>query len=107
MRGVTLGDAPSPGERLLYALGQLYRRWRRGLGAEAPGDVDVWEVAGFIGIRPDIEFISEDFTGMHVHFADEVLCVNRLAEFPWQLMSVWEWAFERELADLWLEGGFD
>lgn len=96
---------PSPGERLLYTLGQLYRRFKRGQLATPPGDIGVWDIAGIIGVQRDIEFISEDFTGTHLHFADAVLSVNRGADFPWQLKDMWDWGLAREMDDLWLQGG--
>lgn len=87
---------PRPGERLLYALGQLYKLYRHGALNVRPEHFDVWDLAGIIGVRNDIEFISEDRRGSHWHFAAEVLHVNPAAGFPWRLLTVWEWAAEAE-----------
>lgn len=89
-------SAPTPGERLLYALGQLYLLSRRGELRVAPANFDVWDLAGIIGVRGDIEFISEDRSGSRWHFAGEVLLVDLHQEFPWRLLSMWEWADEAE-----------
>ncbi len=89
-------EAPTPGERLLYALGQLYRLSRRGELHVQPGDFDVWDLARIIGVRGDIEFISEDRGSSRWHFASEVLHVDLHREFPWRLLSMWEWADEAE-----------
>ena len=89
-------EAPTPGERLLYALGQLYRLSKRGELDVRPADFDIWDLAGIIGVRGDIEFISEDQHGSRWHFADEVLHVGLHREFPWRLLSIWEWADEAE-----------
>lgn len=88
--------ALTPGERLLYALGQLYRLSRRGELEVQPADFDVWDLTGIIGVRGDIEFISEDRGSSRWHFASEVLHVDLQREFPWRLLSMWEWADEAE-----------
>ena len=97
--------APTPGERLLYALGQLYRLYRHGALDVRPIDFDVWDLAGIIGVRGDIEFVSEDKVGAHYHFPDEVLEVAQRpdTDFPWRLLSVWDWAAEQELNSYWTE----
>ncbi len=87
-------EAPTPGERVLYALGQLYRLSRRGELDVRPADFDIWDLAGIIGVRADIEFVSEDQHGSRWHFASEVLEVELKREFPWRLLTSWEWAAE-------------
>lgn len=49
----------TPGERLFYALGQLYRLWRQGALDVAPIDFDIRDLARIIGVAGDIEFISD------------------------------------------------
>jgi hypothetical protein len=78
---------PTPGERLLYALGQLYKLFRHGALNVRPEHFEVWDLAGILGVHNDIEFISENRWGSHWHFADEVLHVNTDAEFPWRLLT--------------------
>lgn len=96
---------PTPGERLFYALGQLYRLYRHGALNVRPMDFDVWDLAGIIGVRGDIEFVSADQLGAHYHFADEVLQVGERpdSDFPWRLLGVWDWAAEQELNSYWTD----
>jgi hypothetical protein len=94
-------EAPSPGERLLYALGQLYRLFRRGELAVHPADVDIPRMARLIGVLPSLEYVQENRTGRHYHFCDEVLHADPTREFPWRLLSIWEWADQQELDALW------
>lgn len=89
---------PTPGERL-YALGQLFRLYRRGELDVLPARFDVWDLAGIIGVRGDIEFISQDRRGSHWHFADEVLDIDCDAQFPWRLLTVWEWTAEADSSE--------
>jgi hypothetical protein len=90
-------ESPTPGERLLYALGQLYRRSRYGDLDVDPDDFDIENVARIIGVWRDVEFVQEDAAGMAYHFPSEVLCVAPGFVFPWYLLDVWAWAAEREL----------
>jgi hypothetical protein len=95
---------PTPGERLLYALGQLYRRWRRGLeGSVPPYRIDVEAVAKFLGVWADVEFVQEDEDAptQYLHFPTEVLLIDQRQEFPWQLLTDWEWGKEQEYAEFW------
>lgn len=87
---------PTPGERLFYTLGQLYRRWRAGIGRTAPRDVDVEGLARTLGVWRDVEFAEADASGERLHFPTEVLLIDPTREFPWRLLNVWEWAIERE-----------
>jgi hypothetical protein len=50
---------PTPGERLIYALGQLHRQWRVRATLTPPGEVDVEAVAKTLGVWTDIEFVQE------------------------------------------------
>ena len=94
-------DAPiTPGERLLYALGQLYRHARNGELDVEPRDFDIWDLAGILGVRGDVEFVSEGRGGAVYHFADEVFVFDQASEFPWRLLTLWEWAVEREFEAL-------
>jgi hypothetical protein len=97
--------ALAPGERLFYTLGQLYKLWRRGQLDVAPIRFDVWDLAGIIGVRCEVEFISEDQLGTHYHFPGEVLVVWERpdSDFPWRLLDTWEWAAEQEVNSFWAE----
>ena len=96
--------APTPGERLLYALGQLDRlhRWRR-LPID-PRNIDLQDLARVIGAADELEFVAEDNTGTHCHFPHEVVNVDFEQPFPWRLLSVWEWAAEQHLNERLREG---
>ncbi len=95
----------TPGERLLYALGQLYRQWHVRATLTPPGEVDVEAVAKMLGVWSGVEFVQEgegeDEPALHLHFAGEVLIVDRRREFPWTLLDVWEWARAQESRDFW------
>jgi hypothetical protein len=101
--GGPASDAPTPGERLLYVLGQLYRLHRAGKLAVHPHDFDIDDVARLIGVGPDLEFSTHDPMGIHYHFPTEVLYVNPTSEFPWELLGVWEWAATQEANSFWAE----
>src|ERR1039458_246716 len=77
---------PTPGERLVYALGQLYWLWRQGALDVAPADFDIEDVARIVGVARDIEFVSDCPTGCCYHFPAEVLVVDD-HDFPWRLME--------------------
>jgi hypothetical protein len=86
-------EAPTPGERLLYVLGQLYRLHRAGELSMRPQDVDVEVVARLIGVSSELEFSTCDgLGGTHYHFPAEVLHLDPDSEFPWRLLGLWEWA---------------
>ena len=97
--------ALAPGERLFYSLGQLYKLWHRDQLGVHPLDFDVWDLAGIIGVRGEVEFISEDQLGAHYHFPSEVLVIQQRPEtdFPWRLLDTWEWAAEQEVNSFWTE----
>jgi hypothetical protein len=94
---------PTPGERLLYALGQLYRQYRVRATLTPPCEVDVEAVARMLAIWSDVEFIQqgEDEGEEYLHLPAEVLLIDRRQAFPWQLMDPFEWARELELKDFW------
>jgi hypothetical protein len=94
---------PTPGERLFYVLGQLYRRWQAGTTPTAPGAVDVEALARTLGVWPEVEFVQEEPEQgclVCLHFPTEVLLIDHEAEFPWRLLGVWEWASEQEQKEM-------
>jgi hypothetical protein len=113
--GAAFGDAhaargddasPTPGERLLYALGQLYRLHKHRRLLIQPSDFDIEDLACVIGVADELEFVIEDRNGNHYHFPSEVLRVRPEGRFPWQLLTVWEWAAEQRL-DAFRADGWD
>jgi len=95
---------PSPGERLLYALGQLYRHHRSGELPLHPADFDIEDLGRIIGVWSEMEFEVEDRFGRRLHFPDEVLTVDPELAFPWRLLGLWEFAAELEMNAHWAEG---
>jgi hypothetical protein len=95
----------TPGERLLYALGQLHKQWHVRATLTPPGEVDVEAVAKMLGVWTEVEFVQgsddEDDGEQHIHFAGEVLTVDRRREFPWTLLDTWEWARRQETREFW------
>lgn len=105
--GAQAGDRPlepSSGERLLYALGQLYRHHRSGELPLQPADFDIEDLGRIIGVWPEMEFEVNDRFGRRYHFPGEVLVVVPSELFPWRLLGVWEFAAELELNSHWAEG---
>lgn len=96
---------PTPGERLLYALGQLYKQWHRRSTLTPPHEVDVEAVARMLGIWPEVEFLQdgedEEEPAQYLHLPGEVLVIDSRREFPWQLLSDSEWAHEQERKEFW------
>jgi hypothetical protein len=96
---------PTPGERLLYALGQLHRQWRARATLTPPDEVDVEAVAKMLGIWSEVEFVQDGDGGgepsRHLHFASEVLVIDHRCGFPWTLLDVWEWARRQEAREFW------
>lgn len=97
-------DGSTPGERVLFAFGQLYRLHRAGVLRVHPRALSVTDVARIIGVADAIEFSSEDRQGEHHHFGAEVIHVDLTQRFPWRLLGTWEWAAEREINSFWAEG---
>jgi hypothetical protein len=89
-------DRATSGERLLYALGQMYALWHRGQLAVAPRDFDIEDLARIIGVWPELEFVTDDQRGTRFHFSGEVVCFEPDRPFPWRLLSSWEWAAEQD-----------
>lgn len=90
-------DIPlTPGERVLYALGQLHRLHLAGRYPVHPKRVVIRDVARIVGAAGELEFVTEDHRGQHFHFPTEVLDVNNARPFPWRLLSTWDWAAEQE-----------
>lgn len=88
---------------MLYALGQLYRQWNVRATLTPPDEVDVEAVAKMLGVWTDVEFVQEGDgePAQHLHFAGEVLVIDRRREFPWTLLDMWEWAREQEVREFW------
>ena len=96
---------PTPGERLLYALGQLFKQWHVRATLTPPHEVDVIAVAKMLGVWGDVEFVqngeAEDEPARYMHFPSEVLVVDPRKEFPWRLLADFEWAQEQEVKEFW------
>jgi hypothetical protein len=88
------------GERLMYALGQLYRLWYRGELDVAPINFDIEDLARIIGVARDIEFVSSGLNCRAYHFPSEVLVVQSEDEFPWSLLDLDTWALLAEVEEL-------
>lgn len=97
-------EPPTPGERVLYALGQLHRLHRRRRFPFHPEAFDIQDLASVLGVAGSLEFETSDRYGRYYHFASEVLIAEPEQPFPWRLLTVWEWAAEQHLNDSWREG---
>jgi hypothetical protein len=75
---------PTPGERLLYALGQLFKQWHVRATLTPPHEVDVEAVAKMLGVWGAVEFAQnaddEDEPTWYLHLPGEVLVKRRLLE---------------------------
>ena len=92
-------DSLKPGERLFFALGQLYSRWSADRSRTHPRDIDVEDLARVLGVWNEVEFVRESEASDRLtwlHFPSEVLVIDRDREFPWRLLDAWEWASEEE-----------
>jgi hypothetical protein len=92
-------DSLKPGERLFFALGQLYSRWSTGRSPTHPREIDVEDLARILGVWNEVEFVQEaasDKRLLRLHFPGEVLVIDRERVFPWRLLDAWEWASEQE-----------
>ena len=96
---------PTPGERLLYALGQLFKQWHVRATLTPPHEVDVGAVAEMLGVLADIEYVqngeAEDEPALYLHFPSEVLVIDPREDFPWRLLGDFEWAEEQQLKEFW------
>jgi hypothetical protein len=90
---------PTPGERLLHALGRLYWLWRQDSIETRPPDISVDEVARIVGVAREIEFVADGPLGRAYHFPDEVLVADD-HDFPWRLYDLDSWALLLEWTDL-------
>ena len=94
-------EEPTAGERLLYALGQLLRLHHAGRFPVHPCELDIEDLIRVLGASEDFEFVSRNRLGRHYHFSGEVLTASAKdigpPDFPWRLLSAWEWAAEQEL----------
>jgi len=91
----------TPGERLLYALGQHYRRWRSGVeDAVPPHRIDIGAVARMRWVCAHIEYVQggehEEKGVVFLHLPSDVLVIDYRREFPWRLLSVEEWGERQE-----------
>jgi hypothetical protein len=93
-------ESLTPGERLMYALGQLFALAHRGQIAVAPADFDIEDLARIIGVWRHVEFTSDDAVGRSYHFPGEVLVVDELLPFPWRLVELDDWARLAQRADI-------
>jgi hypothetical protein len=95
---------PTAGERVLFALAQLYRLHRTGKLPLHPSAFDVADLVDVVGVGDEYEFATEDKLGQHYHFRSEVLSSDLTLLFPWRLRGIWEWASEQQMNSYWAEG---
>lgn len=81
-----LDERPTPGERLLCALGQLFLLSRRGELDVEPMYFDVADLARIIGVR--VQLVTDGVLGRSYHLAGEVLVLDGRLEFPWKLFDL-------------------
>lgn len=98
---------PSPGERLLHAIGQIHRLNLCGRLPAHPSKFDVEDVARIIGIWPELELVVADDDGARYHFAGEVLFISAARPPMVRLLSTLEFAAERELDAWWRQEGWE
>ncbi len=103
-----VGYEPTPGEKVLDALGHLYEYWCSGAeDALAPCQIDVGAVAHLVGVWDAVEFVqggvgdAEEEGRTFIHFPAEVLAINPTECFPWQLLGDFEWAERQEMREFW------
>jgi hypothetical protein len=95
---------PTPGERVLFALAQLYRLHRTGKPPVHPSAFDVEDLVLIVGVGDECEFATEDRLGQHFHFRSEVLSADPAQPFPWRLRTIWGWAAQQQMNSYWTEG---
>lgn len=98
---ITDATATTPGERLLYALGQHYLRWRREpTRYEPPHRIDALAVARSRWVSAQVEYIQEgeheDKGLLFLHLPGEVIVIDYRREFPWRLTRLDEWGERQE-----------
>lgn len=94
----------TPGERLLYALGQHYLRWHNEPKKYAPPHrLDILAVARGRWVCAQVEYIQagerDDGGVTFLHLPSEVMVIDGRRAFPWRLLSLDEWGEQRELRD--------
>jgi len=94
----------TPGERLLYSLGQMYQHWRAGVtGALPPHLIDIQAVARTRWVCTWVEYVQEgerDEQGIiYAHLPGEVLVIDFKREFPWRLLGLEEWGERQEMRE--------
>jgi hypothetical protein len=92
---------PTSGERLLYALGQHYLRWRREPMRYVPSHrLDVLAVARTRWVSAQVEYVQDgehEETGvLFLHLPSEVLVIDYRRAFPWRLLGLDEWGERQE-----------
>ena len=98
---------PSPGERLLHALGQLHRLYLCGRLPAHPSAFPIEDLARIVGVWPELEFIVTDDVGSRYHFPGEVLFVSADQPATVRLLSTFEFAAELDLDGWWRHEGWD
>ncbi len=98
---------PSPGERLLHALGQLHRLHLCGRLPVHPSEFDIEDVARIVGVWPQLELVLADDNGTRYHFAGEVLYISGKQPTMLRLLSTLEFAAEQDLKHWWSQEGWD
>jgi hypothetical protein len=66
--------------------------WRRGEIELAPANFAIEDLARIIGVRQQVEFMSEHRIRRCHHLPGEVLVVDPSQPFPWRLMELDNWA---------------
>lgn len=94
----------TPGERLLYALGQLYLRWRHDPATFAPPhQLDLQDVARTRWVCATVEYVQEgefeDEGLLFLHLPSEVIVIDYRQQFPWRLLGLDEWGECQERRD--------
>jgi hypothetical protein len=97
----------TPGERLLHALGQLYRLHLCGRLPAHPSEFGVEDLARIAGVWTDLELVVADADGTRYHFAGEVLCVSTQQPAMVRLLSVLEFVAEQDFNAWWQQEGWD
>jgi hypothetical protein len=92
---------PTPGERLLYALGQHHRRWCADPTRYVPPHrLDVLAVARTRWVCAQVEYVQEgehEYPGvLYLHLPSEVIVIDYRREFPWRLASLEAWGERQE-----------
>jgi hypothetical protein len=95
-RDDTRGPEVTSGEQLFDCLRQLYCRWHTGKSETPPSDVNVERFARLLDVWRAVEFTQGEGEVVFLHFPSEVLIIDARQEFPWRLLSAWEWASKRE-----------